>query len=152
MSAEELSKLSLGDNMVTTRAGAARARNASQQQTKTPSPPSSATPSAAPSPTQSASPTPSLIESAHGLKFDVTAFDTDLRRRAKRGLMEDNVIKMKYCRLLDSDPNQYMFYLDDEIQVAMGGSFNAPRCTCGANEKGTACKVSADRGHRRYLY
>lgn len=56
--------------------------------------------------------------------------------------MDNNTIKMKYCKLLDSDRNQYLFYLDDEIQIAMGGKYTVPKCTCGANEEGVACKVS----------
>lgn len=58
----------------------------------------------------------------------------------------DNDIKMKYCRLLDEESNQYLFYLDDEIQIAMGGRYDVPKCTCGANERGIACKVSV-KGH-----
>jgi hypothetical protein len=57
----------------------------------------------------------------------------------------DNDIKMKYCRLLDDESDQYLFYLDDEIQIAMGGRYLVPRCTCGANERGIACKVSSIR-------
>lgn len=142
MSAEELSRLSLGDKMVTTRAGAARARTAPVQANRSQSPSEPQTPpSQAQSYSQSASPTPSLIESASGLTYNVTAFDNKVRRRAKQGLMDNNVIKMKYCRLLDEELNQYMFYLDDEIQVAMGGRYKVPKCTCGANEGGIACKV-----------
>lgn len=144
MSVEELSKLSLADNMVTTRAAAARARTTpvDQSHSASTSPPPSRLPS-------SASPTPSLIESASGLKYDVAAFESESRRRAKHGLM-DNDIKMKYCRLLDDESNQYLFYLDDEIQIAMGGRYQVPRCTCGANERGIACKVSFIRALKEH--
>lgn len=140
MSAEELSKLSLVDTMVTTRAGAARARTAPAQAEQHGSP----SPASTPSRPQSSvpSPTPSVIESASGVKYNVGAFETNVRRRVKRGLM-DNDIKMKYCRVLDDESNQYLFYLDDEIQIAMSGRYDAPRCTCGANEEGLACKVSS---------
>ncbi|KAH7132022.1 hypothetical protein B0J11DRAFT_214029 [Dendryphion nanum] len=129
MSAEELSRLSLGDSMVTTRAGAARARTAPPIQT-----------SQSASSSQTNSPTPSLIEASSGLKYNVTAFDTEVRRRAKRGLMDDNAIEIKYCKVADHDDKQYMFFIEDEITVAMGGKYSVPRCTCGANEDGIACK------------
>jgi hypothetical protein len=135
MSAEALSKLSLADNMVTTRAAAARARTAPVEQAQ-----SSASSSSPSPPPSSVSPTPSLVEAASGLKYDVAAFEHESRRAAKHGLM-DNDIKMKYCRLLDEESNQYLFYLDDEIQIAMGGRYLVPRCTCGANDRGSACKV-----------
>ncbi|KAF2876310.1 hypothetical protein BDV95DRAFT_602309 [Massariosphaeria phaeospora] len=126
MSAEALSKLSLGDTMVTTRAGAARARTAPTANS--------------PSSSQAPSPTPSFIDSASGLKYDLSVFDDDLRRRAKRGLMDDNAIKMKYCRMTTDDKVKYAFYIDDDITVAMGGSYDVPKCSCGANEGGRACK------------
>jgi hypothetical protein len=138
MSAEELSKLSLVDTMVTTRAAAARARTAPAQQAQlhsaSPSPPDSSAPSA--------SPTHSVIESASGIRYNVASLEAETRRRLEQGL-QDSDIKMKYCRLLDDDEsNQYLFYLDDEIQVAMGGEYEVPKCTCGANEGGIACKVN----------
>ncbi|KAF2280947.1 uncharacterized protein EI97DRAFT_367104 [Westerdykella ornata] len=136
MSADELSRLSLEDNMVTTRAAAARARTApAVQESASGSPPS-------PSPTQhsqSASPTSAVLESTSGIKYDVGNLGADARRHAKEGFGA-NGIKMKYCRALDEDANQYLFFLDDEIRVAMGGRHGAPRCTCGANDKGIACK------------
>ena len=140
MSAEELSKLSLADTMVTTRAGAARAPTAPVQGKKR----GSQSPSPSPLPTTESSlpsPTPSIIEAVSGVKYNVSIFGTDIRRRVKRGVMENN-IKMKYCRVLDEESNHYLFYLDDEIQIAMGGGYDAPRCTCGANDGGVACKVS----------
>jgi hypothetical protein len=137
MSAEELSKLSLADTMVTTRSGAAKARAASIQRIQTDSP---SLPQSPHSSALSASPTPSIIESASGVKYNVSALEKEVRRRAKQGLM-DNDIKMKYCRLMDNESNQYLFFLDDEIQIAMGGRYTVPKCTCGANEGGIACKV-----------
>jgi hypothetical protein len=62
--------------------------------------------------------------------------------------MDDNRIKMKYCRLLDEDSNVYMFCLEDEVQIAMGGKYKVPKCTCGINEGG-ACKVSDTFLNRR---
>ncbi|KAF2749953.1 hypothetical protein M011DRAFT_397520 [Sporormia fimetaria CBS 119925] len=134
MSADDLARLSLADKMVTTRAAAARARNAPQQPSHTPPSPSSSESSQL-----SPSPAPSVIESTSGIQYSVAALENDARRRAKQGL-GDNDIKMKYCRLLDDRSNQYLFYLEDEIQVAMGGRYAVPRCTCGANEGGVACK------------
>ncbi|KAF2683418.1 hypothetical protein K458DRAFT_404961 [Lentithecium fluviatile CBS 122367] len=128
MSAEELSKLSLADTMVTTRAGAARARTAPPQNTQN-------SPSASPA----ASPTPSLIESAEGQQYDVSTFDEDLRRRAKRGLMDDNDISMKLCKEIEDGPKRYLFHLEDDITVALRED-HAPKCSCGANEGGKACK------------
>ncbi|PVH95733.1 hypothetical protein DM02DRAFT_141200 [Periconia macrospinosa] len=128
MSAEALSKLSLGEKMVTTRAGAARARTAPLQQLDR-----------SPSSSPEVSPTPSLIESADGHVYDVSAFDDDLRRRAKRGLMGDNDITMKFCKEIEDGPKQYVFHLEDDITVAMHES-GAPKCSCGANEPGKACK------------
>lgn len=131
MSAEALSKLSLGDTMVTTRAGAARARTAPPLQELNRSPSS----------TPESSPTPSLIESSDGHVYDVSTFDDDLRRRAKRGLMGDNDISMKLCKEIEDEPKRYVFHLEDDITVAMH-SGRAPKCSCGANESGKACKVS----------
>jgi hypothetical protein len=134
MSAEALSRLSLGDTMVTTRAGAARARTAPPQRgERPPSSSSSAT-----------SPTPSLIESDDGHVYDVSNFDDDLRRRAKRGLLGDNDISMKFCKEIEDDPTRYLFHLEDDITVALDGG-KAPKCSCGANETGKACKVSIDK-------
>ncbi|KAF2016060.1 hypothetical protein BU24DRAFT_192225 [Aaosphaeria arxii CBS 175.79] len=140
MSAEALSKLSLGETMVTTRAGAARAaraRTAPPVQTNLSGSPSR---TSSPSTHESTSPTPSLIDSTSGLQYNVAKLNTEVRRRAKRGLMDDNAIKMKYCRASDDDPEQYMFFIDDDITIGMGGRFAVPRCTCGANDQGTACK------------
>jgi hypothetical protein len=137
MFAEELSKLSLADTMVTTRAGAARERTASPQVTQQSSPSSS----------PAASPTPSLIESSEGLQYDVSTFDEDLRRRAKRGLMGDNDISMKFCKEIVDGSNRYLFHLEDDITVALRGN-HAPKCSCGANDGGKACKVSLLSPHR----
>jgi hypothetical protein len=131
MSAEELSKLSLADTMVTTRAGAARARTAPLQDFQQSS--SSSSPAV--------SPTPSLIESSEGQQYDVSAFDEDLRRRAKRGLMGDNDISMKFCKEIEDGSDRYLFHLEDDITVALRKG-HAPKCTCGANEGRKACKVS----------
>lgn len=140
MSAEQFSKLSLGDAMVTTRAGAAKAARASSSSTQDPEHDHPLQSIESPSPV---SPTPSLVISTNNLHYDVSAFDSDLRRRAKRGL-EENEIRVKYCAMSDgednSDTTKY-FYIDDDITVAMGGDLRRPKCTCGANEKGIACKV-----------
>ncbi|KAF1996081.1 hypothetical protein P154DRAFT_324556 [Amniculicola lignicola CBS 123094] len=134
MSAEELAKLSLSETMVTTRAGAARAKTApvqrSQTQPLSPSLPTS----------EQSSPTASIIESASGLKYNVSPFDDEVRKRAARGLRGDNAIKMKYCRSSGRDQNEYMFYINDDITVAMGGRYTIPKCSCGANEGENACK------------
>ncbi|KAF2265614.1 hypothetical protein CC78DRAFT_182131 [Lojkania enalia] len=132
MSAEELSRLSLGDIMVTTRRraaaeAAARAENSPLQASDPPS--------------ETSSPTPTIIESASGLKYDLSSFDEQVRKRAARGLAKgDNAIRMKYCRELGGDPNQYMFYIYDDISITMGGGHPVPKCSCGANEGGIACK------------
>ena len=53
---------------------------------------------------------------------------------------------MKYCAVSEDEyspggsPKKF-FHLEDEITVAMGGRLRRPECTCGANEKGLACKV-----------
>ena len=142
MSAEQFSKLSLGDAMVTTRAGAAKAARASPRSLQDlehdqPLPSIESSPPV--------SPTPSLVISTNNLQYNVSAFDSDLRRRAKRGL-EENEIRMKYCAVSDDehspDRTKY-FYLDDDITVAMGGKLRRPKCTCGANDGGLACKVSS---------
>ncbi|KAF1953965.1 hypothetical protein CC80DRAFT_418927 [Byssothecium circinans] len=128
MSAEALSKLSLGDTMVTTRAGAARARTAPPQH-----------PQRSPSSSPATSPTPSFIESDDGHVYDVSTFDDDLRRRAKIGLMDDNEISMKFCKEIGDEPKRYVFHLEDDITVDLHGG-RAPKCSCGANEAGKACK------------
>ncbi|KAF2133979.1 hypothetical protein P153DRAFT_102338 [Dothidotthia symphoricarpi CBS 119687] len=134
MSAEQFEKLSLAEAMVTTRAGTARAsaaRRAPLQNLDQDQP--------VPSVESPASPTPSLVVSTNNLRYNVSAFDTNLRRRVKRGL-EDNEIRMKYCAVSDDEDETKYFHLDDDITVAMGGNLRAPKCTCGANEKGIACK------------
>lgn len=129
MSAEQLSRLSLSD-MVTTRAGAARARDNAQQTPPQESPTSSPI-----------SPTPSLIESANGHKYDVSQFDEELRRRAKIGLVKaDNTIRMRFCGEAD-DGSKYFFHLDDDITVKLE-STQVPKCSCGAAQNAKACKVS----------
>jgi hypothetical protein len=142
MSAEQFSKLSLGEDMVTTRAGAAKAARASpqsQQDSEQDQPLPSIESSS------SISPTPSLVISTKNLHYNVSTFDGDLRRRAKKGL-EGNDIRLKYCAVSDDEddfdgsPKKY-FHLDDDIKVTMGGRLRRPKCTCGANEKGLACKV-----------
>jgi hypothetical protein len=142
MSAEQFSKLSLGETMVTTRSGAAKAARASlhSQQDSDQDQPLLSVESTSP-----VSPTPSLVISTKNLQYNVSDFDTDLRRRAKIGL-EGNDIRMKYCAVSDDEespdgsPTSY-FYINDDITVAMGGKLRRPKCTCGANEKGLACKV-----------
>ncbi|KAJ4301014.1 hypothetical protein N0V90_003103 [Kalmusia sp. IMI 367209] len=125
MSAEQLSKLSLRDTMVTTRA-AARALTSSSQNPQE-------------SPTSSPiSPTPSLIESLDGHVYDVSAFDEDLRLRAKRGLVYDNVIRMRSCGETE-DGAKYVFHLEDDITVSVQGE-RAPGCSCGATQDKRACK------------
>ncbi|KAH7355840.1 hypothetical protein BKA66DRAFT_429390 [Pyrenochaeta sp. MPI-SDFR-AT-0127] len=139
MSAEQFSKLSIGDAMVTTRAGAAKAARDSPRSLQG-SDHDQPLPSIESSPP--VSPTPSLVISTNNLQYDVSAFDSDLRRRVKRGL-EDNEIRMKYCAVSnddDSPDGTKYFYIDDDITVAMGGKLRRPKCTCGANEKGVACK------------
>jgi hypothetical protein len=141
MSAEQFSKLSLAETMVT-RAGAAKATRASpqSQQDSDQDQPLPSVESNSP-----VSPTPSLVISTKNLQYNVSGFDTELRRRAKIGL-EGNDIRMKYCAVSDDEdspdgsPTKY-FYIDDDITVAMGGKLRRPKCTCGANEKGLACKV-----------
>jgi hypothetical protein len=142
MSAEQFSKLSLGGDMVTTRAGAARAARANSRSSKSEH---SNQDQPLPSIEPTASPTPSLVISTKNLQYNVSAFDNDLRRRAKKGL-EGKDIRMKYCAVSededspDGSPKKY-FYLDDDITVAIGGTLQSPRCSCGANETGIACKV-----------
>ncbi|KAG9196541.1 hypothetical protein G6011_01662 [Alternaria panax] len=139
MSAEQFSKLSLGENMVTTRAGAARAARTSTQSSG-----HSDQDQPLPSVESTVSPTPSLVISTKNLQYNVSAFDTDLRRRAKKGL-EGSDIRLKYCAVSEDEystggsPKNF-FHLEDDITVAMGGELRRPECTCGANEKGLACK------------
>ncbi|EMD90979.1 hypothetical protein COCC4DRAFT_136838 [Bipolaris maydis ATCC 48331] len=141
MSAEQFSKLSLGGDMVTTRAGAARAARAYSQSSKSEH---SNQDQPLPSVEPTVSPTPSLVISTKNLQYNVSAFDNDLRRRARKGL-EGKDIRMKYCAISedeespDGSPKKY-FYLDDDITVAIGGELRRPRCSCGANETGIACK------------
>ncbi|KAF2185047.1 hypothetical protein K469DRAFT_169452 [Zopfia rhizophila CBS 207.26] len=123
MSAEDFSKLSLGE-MVTTRAGAARARTEPLQ-------PNSSSSSSASS--------PRLIESTSGIKYNIAVLDDEARRRAELAL-GDNEIKMKYCTQSGEELKVYFFHIDDDITVRMGAQFNVPKCNCGANEGGVACK------------
>lgn len=116
--------------MVTTRAGAARARTAPLQHTQ-----------ASPTPSPATSPTPSLIQTNDGQNYDVSSFGEDLRRRAKRGLLDDNEISVKLCKEIGDTTKRYIFYLDDDITVAVDKK-TPPKCSCGANEGGKACKVS----------
>lgn len=138
MSAEQFSQLSLAETMVTTRAGAAKARTTGSRLQQDSGQDQSLYSIEMPSP----SPTPSLVISTNNLQYNVSAFDSDLRRRAKMGL-EDKDIKMKYCALSsesDADGIKH-FYIDDDITIAIGGKLQNPKCNCGANEKGVACKV-----------
>jgi hypothetical protein len=138
MSVEQFSKLSLEEDMVTTRAGAAKAtkeRPRAQQESSQDQPLPSIE-----SPPRDASP-PSLVISTNNLHYDVSAFNSDLRRRVKLG-MEENEIKMKYCAVsTESNIDGVRFYIDDDITVAIGTNSRTPKCNCGANEKGMACKV-----------
>lgn len=129
--------------MVTTRAQAGAAARERTASLHTPHQSPQQSPSESPLSSEAPSPTPSIIETTSGLKYNVSAFDDDSRRRAKIGLMDDNDIKMKYCRESTDDRMKYTFYIDDDITVAMGGSYAVPKCSCGANEGGKACKVSA---------
>lgn len=140
MSAEQFSQLSLREAMVSTQAGAAKASR------KGPLPQLLDQDSPLPSvePVSPVSPTPSLVISTNNLSYNVSVFDANQRRRAKRGL-QDSAIRMKYCttNVDDEDPSiqtQY-FYINDDVEVAMGGDLPRPRCSCGANENGVACKV-----------
>lgn len=140
MSAEQFSQLSLEEAMVTTRAGAAKAsrEKTSYQHLDQDSPLPSV------EPVSPVSPTPSLVISTNNLTYNVSSFDINQRRRVKRGL-QDNGIRMKYCttNVDEDDPSiqtQY-FYINDDVEVAMSGRLRRPRCSCGANENGIACKV-----------
>ena len=142
MSAEQFSKLSLGEDMVTTRARAAKAARANSQSSKSES---SNQDQPLPSVEPAVSPTPSLVISTKNLQYNVSAFDNDLCRRARKGL-EGKDIRMKYCAVSEDEDSpdgssKKYFYLDDDITVAIGGTLQTPRCSCGANEKGIACKV-----------
>ncbi|KAJ4987192.1 SWIM zinc finger family protein [Stagonosporopsis vannaccii] len=139
MSADQFSQLSLEESMVTTRAGAAKASRigAPPQQLDQDSPLRSL------GPDSPVSPTPSLVISTNNLSYNVSVFDTNQRRRAKRGL-QDSAIRMKYCTTIvddeDSSIQSQYFYINDDVEVAMGGKLSRPRCSCGANENGVACK------------
>lgn len=127
--------------MVTTRAGAARAARASLHSSGSEH---SNQDQPIPSVEPTVSPTPSLVISTKNLQYNVSAFDKDLRRRARKGL-EGKQIRLKYCAISEDEespagsPKKY-FYLDDDITVAIGGTLARPRCSCGANETGVACK------------
>ncbi|KAF2112450.1 hypothetical protein BDV96DRAFT_614294 [Lophiotrema nucula] len=130
MSAEQLSKLTLGETMVTTRAGAARAQRVLEQES------AASQASQAPSPSSS-----SIIEASSGRKYDVSTFDERLRKRAAIGLKtDDNAIRIKYCKDLGGEPSRYMFYIYDDISISIGGENDAPQCSCGANADQKACK------------
>lgn len=140
MSAEQFEKLSLAEAMVTTRAGTAKAAAAASASARIERSQNIDQDQALPSVELPVSPTPSLIISTNNLRYNVSAFDTNQRRRVKRGL-EDNDIRMKYCAVSDDDEETTYFHLDDDITVAMGGNISTPMCTCGANEMGAACRV-----------
>ncbi|KAH6612588.1 hypothetical protein C7974DRAFT_81073 [Boeremia exigua] len=140
MSVEQFSQLSLEEAMVTTRAGAAKAsiKRALPQQLD------QDTPLPSVEPVSPVSPTPSLVISTNNLSYNISSFDANQRRRAKRGLQDNLAIRLKYCTsdVDDEDPSirtQY-FYINDDIEVVMGGRLRRPRCSCGANEDGIACK------------
>ncbi|KAJ4338975.1 hypothetical protein N0V95_007920 [Ascochyta clinopodiicola] len=139
MSVEQFSQLSLEEAMVTTRAGASKASRMKSQSQHL----DQDSPLPSVEPVSPVSPTPSLVISTNNLSYNVSSFDANQRRRVKRGL-QDNGIRMKYCttNVDDEDPSiqtQY-FYINDDVEVAMGGNLQRPRCSCGANENGVACK------------
>ncbi|OCK95415.1 uncharacterized protein K441DRAFT_81526 [Cenococcum geophilum 1.58] len=123
---EDLEKLTLGDRgMVLTRAGAARARGS-------------------PSNRRQGSGNGSgriIIESKNsGIEYDVGGLDEVARERAEVGLGDDNQIDMNYCTEREG---YYAFHISDHITVRIGTGepqYRIPQCTCGANEKGIACK------------
>lgn len=124
--------------MVTTRAGAvkaARTGSGSSSNSSQDRPLQSVE-----SPTSS---TPTLVISTNNLTYNVSKFDDDLRQRVRQGL-EATEIKMKYCALATDEDvtGAKYFYVNDDISIAIGGDLRTPRCTCGANENGIACKVA----------
>ncbi|ORY11242.1 hypothetical protein BCR34DRAFT_329797 [Clohesyomyces aquaticus] len=130
MSAEAFSKLTIGKTMVTTRA-AARARTAPPPQRSTSSSISSSSSSAEDVECQSAS----------GITYDIAGLSHEVRKRARHGLLSQNDdIKVKYCKTIPEDPKSYMFYIADDISLRMGERYDAPKCSCGANVGGNACK------------
>ncbi|KAF2196279.1 hypothetical protein GQ43DRAFT_383685 [Delitschia confertaspora ATCC 74209] len=131
MSVEQFSKLSLGEQMVTTRARAARAQTAPL---KSSSSYSSSDSSSNPSPS------PKVIESlSSGVRYNVAVLDVEAQKRAELAL-GDNAIGVKYCTRTEEQPNRYIFHIQDDITVAIGGRTITPRCNCGANDEGIACK------------
>lgn len=125
---------------MTTRAGAAKA-------SRTRTPPQlldQDSPLPSVEPVSPVSPTPSLVISTNNLSYNVSTFDANQRRRVKRGL-QANAMRMKYCttNIDHEDPSiqTQHFYINDDIEVAMGGNLRRPRCSCDANENGVACKV-----------
>jgi hypothetical protein len=60
--------------------------------------------------------------------------------------MDENEIKVKYCMVSGDASPQYVFSMGDEIHLIIGGRYEVPRCTCGANEGDNACKVSTCSG------
>ena len=96
------------------------------------------------------SPTPSLIESTHGHTYDVSAFDDELRRRAKIGLVkDDNNIRMRFCR--ETEQGTYFFNLDDDITIKVEGG-RVPKCSCGNVQDEKACKVCILRTLRTFRH
>jgi hypothetical protein len=55
--------------------------------------------------------------------------------------MDDNDISMKFCKEIEDGPKRYLFHLEDDITVALRED-RPPKCSCGANEGGKACKVN----------
>lgn len=55
--------------------------------------------------------------------------------------MDDNDISMKFCKEIEDGTKRYLFHLEDDITVALRED-RPPKCSCGANEGGKACKVS----------
>ncbi|OCL11356.1 hypothetical protein AOQ84DRAFT_192062 [Glonium stellatum] len=123
---EDLEKLSLGDRkMVQTRAGAARQRGSGSNQRQA-----------------SGNGNGRIIvqSTKSGIKYDITGLDEIARQRAEVGLGDDNQIGMNYCTEWDE---YYAFHISDRITVRIGtgeSQYRIPQCTCGANDKGIACK------------
>ena len=69
--------------------------------------------------------------------------DGEARKRAELAL-DDNAIGMKYCTRTGESPHRYIFHIQDDITVAIGGRSGTPICNCGANDTGIACKVRTE--------
>jgi hypothetical protein len=64
--------------------------------------------------------------------------------------MGDNDISMKFCKEIEDGPKRYLLHLEDDITVALRED-RPPRCSCGANDGGRACKVSLGIGPNRVM-